>query len=59
MVSKERPTKCFTSILGNVQTASEQMREEEGRLEDKHDEYVAEALKAEMKAKVAEDEAEM
>ena len=43
--------------IGNCQTASREMRDEEGRLERLHDRYMEEAEKAERQARVAEEEA--
>ena len=43
--------------IGNCQTAAREMREEEARLERLHDQYLAEAEKAERQARVAEEEA--
>ena len=43
--------------IGNCQTASREMRDEEGRLERLHDKYMDEAEKAERQARVAEEEA--
>ena len=43
--------------IGNCQTASREMRDEEGRLEHLHDRYMEEAEKAERQARVAEEEA--
>ena len=44
--------------IGNCQTASREMREEEARLESLHDRYLEEAEKAERQAAMAEQEAE-
>ena len=43
--------------IGNCQTASRQMRDEEARMNDLHDRYLEEADKAERQARVAEEEA--
>ena len=43
--------------IGNCQTAAREMRDEEGRLERLHDQYLEEAEKAERQARVAEEEA--
>ena len=43
--------------IGNCQTASREMRDEEGRLNDLHDRYLEMAEKAERQAIVAEEEA--
>ena len=43
--------------IGNCQTASREMRDEEERLNDLHDKYMEEAEKAERQARVAEEEA--
>ena len=43
--------------IGNCQTAAREMRNEEGRLERLHDQYLEEAEKAERQARVAEEEA--
>ena len=43
--------------IGNCQTAAREMRAEEARLNDLHDEYMEEAEKAERQARVAEEEA--
>ena len=43
--------------VGNCQTASREMRDEEARLADLHDKYMEEAEKAERQARVAEEEA--
>ena len=43
--------------IGNCQTASREMRDEEARLNDLHDKYMEEAEKAERQARVAEEEA--
>ena len=44
--------------IGNCQTASREMRQEEARLESLHDRYLEEAEKAERQAAMAEQEAE-
>ena len=44
--------------IGNCQTASREMRDEEERLNDLHDKYMEEAEKAERQAAMAEQEAE-
>ena len=43
--------------IGNCQTASREMRDEEGRLERLHDRYMEEAEKAVRQARLAEEEA--
>ena len=43
--------------IGNCQTASREMRDEEGRLEAEHDRDMEEAEKAERQAQLAEEEA--
>ena len=43
--------------IGNCQTASREMRDEEARLSDLHDKYIDEAEKAERQATLAEEEA--
>ena len=44
--------------IGNCQTASREMRDEEKRLNDLHDKYMEEAENAERQAAMAEQEAE-
>ena len=43
--------------IGNCQTAAREMRAQEARLNNLHDEYMEEAEKAERQARVAEEEA--
>ena len=44
-------------MIGNCQTAAREMRDEEGRLNDLHDEYLGQAEEAERQAILAEEEA--